>query len=90
VEPFVDPEWLERAASELRLLDPLLSNQDVLDLARAMALQPAWRVAGPVGIISQTFLREGRGHPDDIAPRRLQRRVGESGYVPLFEPPSKL
>jgi hypothetical protein len=90
VEPFVDHEWLERAASELRLLDPMLSDQDAADIARALAMQPAWRVAGPVAVISQTFLREGRGHPDDIAPRRMQRRNGESGYVPLFEPPSKL
>lgn len=82
MDPFVQPSWLELAAFELRLLDPMLSEQDANDIARALALQPAWRVAGPIDVVAQTFLREGRGHPDDVAPRRM-RRAGESGFQPL-------
>jgi hypothetical protein len=59
LDAFVDLRWVERAAGRLRLLDGLLSPYDALQIARGLALQPAWQVSDPEGVVDQTFLREG-------------------------------
>ncbi len=57
---FVDLRWVERAAARLVVLDELLSYEDALSMARALALQPAFKMAEPEGVVDQFFAREGR------------------------------
>ncbi|CAM5794908.1 hypothetical protein RFUL19S_03610 [Rhizobacter fulvus] len=39
MDSFVDLRWVERAAARLVVLDELLSYEDALSMARALALQ---------------------------------------------------
>jgi hypothetical protein len=60
MDSFVDLRWLERAAARLVVLDELLSYEDALSMARALALQPAFKMTEPDGVVDQFFAREGR------------------------------
>jgi hypothetical protein len=57
---FVDLRWVERAAARLVVLDELLTYQDALSMARALALQPAFKVTEPEQMVDQVFAHEGR------------------------------
>ena len=51
MDPIVDLGWVERAASRLMQLDPLLSEDDARCIGRALALQPAFKVAEPEEVV---------------------------------------
>ena len=57
---FVDLRWVERAAARLVVLDDLLSYEDALSMARALALQPAFKVSEPEEVVDRALEREGR------------------------------
>ncbi|MES2990328.1 MAG: hypothetical protein V4844_02820 [Pseudomonadota bacterium] len=57
---FVDLRWVERAAARLVVLDELLSYEDALSMARALALQPAFKTTEPEGLVDKVFAQEGR------------------------------
>jgi hypothetical protein len=58
MDAFVDLRWVERAAGRLCLLDALLSPYDAFQIARGLALQPAWQVSDPDAVVDLNFLRE--------------------------------
>ena len=60
MDSFVDLRWVERAAARLVVLDPLLSLEDALSMARALSLQPAFKVSDPEAVVDRTFSQAGR------------------------------
>ena len=55
MDSFVDLRWVARAAERLMMLDPTLDLEDARVMARALALQPAYKVADPDQVATGTF-----------------------------------
>lgn len=60
MDSFVDLRWVERAADRLVMLHPLLRYDDALAMARALAMQPAYKVAEPEDVVVHACENEDR------------------------------